>query len=543
MGKSAASDFMDNYDDSYFPADFLLTYEALECLGHNEMGETFLARDRQTGINYVAKCYEKNAVFSHTLESDLLKELNHSGLPSFIGVYENEIMQCVVREFTDGNTLDILSQNLRFTREQVIAICIQLCDLLTYLHGHTPPIIHRDIKPQNVIMDKDGKISLIDFGISRFYNENVENDTICFGTMEFSPPEQYGFAQTDCRADIFSFGVLLYWLLTGATDTKNYKTKIKDKQLRHIIHKCVAFAPEKRYSSAKRLMVALIRVKHQTYNKATILICAMLACSLFLFAGFSIGRYTDIAMKTSTKYGVEFDEPLIEQAVRLILNKQADDLISVKELLHVRELYICGNHVANSQEEFDNLCQHMFQDNGNICNGEIQSLQDVAKLKNLNRLNIVLQDISDLAPLKNLRQLEQVELKHNPIEDVSPLNGLADLRYLYLYDTYITDLSVLSDCPKLYNLVVGYTNITSLDAFTGIKSLTCLHAEQLSLKSLSGIEKYTSLEEIGLSRVLDGDLTPLLLLPNLKKVYLGEDLKEAAQKIAYACKFEIIYEE
>ncbi len=76
-------------------------------------------------------------------------------------------------------------------------------------------MIHRDIKPQNIIMDKTGRIKLIDFGISRVFQESAKNDTVYFGTKEFSPPEQYGFSQTDNRSDIFSFGVVLCWLLTG----------------------------------------------------------------------------------------------------------------------------------------------------------------------------------------------------------------------------------------------------------------------------------------------------------------------------------------
>lgn len=543
MAKSAAEDFLDNFDDSCFPVDFLLSYEVLECLGQNEMGETLLVRDLQTDLYHIAKCYEKNGPFGHTRESDILKGLHHKGLPGFIAEFENDAMLCVVREFMEGSTLDQLSQNLRFTREQTISIGVQLCEILNYLHDHTPPIIHRDIKPQNVIMDKEGGIRLIDFGISHFYNKKKQNDTVCLGTMEFAPPEQYGFSQTDCRADIFSLGVLLCWLITGETDTKKVIYRIKDRQLRHIIKKCVAFAPEKRYSSANKVRTSLIRAKRRTYQAALRWMCLLLLCIIFLFAGFSIGRYTDITVTFFTEAGVNFEEPLIEKAVRIALNKQEEDLINEEDLQKVTELYICGNKAAKSQEEFDELCNQMVQNNGSIYNGKIRSLKDIAKLENLRKLNIVLQNITDLSPLADLYQLERIELKHNPIENLAPLKELSSLRELYLYDTYITDLSVLSGCPRLENLVVGRTNITSINAFEGIKRLTCLHAEQIAFETLSGIENHPYLQEIGLTSIADEDLTQLLSLPQLNKVYLSEAMREAAQKITDSAKFEIIYQE
>lgn len=543
MNKSAAEDFLDHFDDSRYPADFLLDYEILECLRYNELCETLLVRDIRTDAYYIAKCCGKNAALGHIRESDILKELKHKGLPGYIGTYENDKMQCVVREFIKGNTLDMLSQNMSFTREQAVSVGIQLCEILSYLHGHTPPIIHRDIKPQNIVMDNEGSIGLIDFGISHYFNEENRKDTVCFGTMEFAPPEQYGFSQTDSRADIYSLGILLCWLITGDTDIKKGIPRIKDRQVRHIIKKCTAFAPEKRYSSAKKARRALLRAKRKTYRAVFRAIILIMACGAFFFAGFSAGRYTDLILPIFRESGVKFEEPLIEQAVRLVLNKQEGESITEEELINVTELYICGDKAAESREEFDSLCRHMALNDGSIHSGKIRSLKDIAKLEDICRLNIVLEDITDLSPLSGLNRLEQIELKHNPIEDLSPLKALPSLRELYLYDTLVSDLSVLSDCPRLDNLVVGDTNITSLKAFAGLGKIVYLHAEQLSLDTLSGIEEYACLQEIGLTGVADGDLTPLLKLPQLKRVYLSEALSGAAEQIAGTAKFDIIYQE
>ena len=137
--------------------------------------------------------------------------------------------------------LNELVKERRMEEAQIIKLMLQLCDTLIYLHGQTPAVIHRDIKPQNIIVDEAGKIKLIDFGISRLYDKSAHNDTVFIGTQEFAPPEQYGFSQTDERSDIFSLGVVLCWLLTGETDTSKARVSIHNRRLSTIIKKWYRF--------------------------------------------------------------------------------------------------------------------------------------------------------------------------------------------------------------------------------------------------------------------------------------------------------------
>lgn len=542
MDKAFIEEFLTNFDDSRFPSGFLEDYELMECLSNNQMGETLLVKNRQTSEHFVAKCYSDKTLLSHITESDLLKKLHNDWLPAFIAEYQNDEMLCVVREYVDGTPLDQYAVENGLTQEQVISIGVQLCDAISCLHEQTPPIIHRDIKPQNIVMDKGGNPRLIDFGSSRVYDETAQEDTVCFGTKHFAAPEQYGYSQTDCRTDIFSLGVLLGWLLTGETDMKTAVPKIKNKQVRRIINKCTAFAPEKRYASAAKVKKALLLAdEHKQINKLRWL-SGLLTSIAILCLGFAIGRYTNFTPAFLPPSKVRFEEPLIEQAVRLALNKQDSELITKKDLLSVTELYIYGDQAASSYIEFEAIGEHMVLNDGTVRNGGISSLNDVAMLKNLTRVNIALQNISDLSPLRELDELEQVLLKHNPIEDITPLAGLPSLRELFLYDTRVSDLSALSGCPMLENIDVGKTHVTSMAAFAGIRNLTKLYAQQTPLETLSGIEEFARLQQIGISNVADGDLSPLLALPNLKEVHVDESFRDAAEAALKHAHFQIIFQ-
>ena len=541
MDEAFVQGFLSSFDDSRFPEGFLADYDALECFSHNEAGETLLVKARQTGAYFVVKCYADKTLLSHKTESELLKNLHHSGLPAFIGEYQNDEMLCVVREYVEGTPLDQYAAQNELKQEQVVSFGVQLSDILAYLHGRTPSVIHRDIKPQNIIVDAKGRIRLIDFGISRVYDEAEREDTVCFGTKRFAAPEQYGFSQTDCRADIFSLGVLLSWLLTGEPDVKNVMPKIANPHLRRIVQKCTAFSPEKRYASVAKVKAALLAADGHRQKSALRWTFGILACTACLCVGFVIGRYTHVSPAFLSAPAISFDEPLIEQAVRLALDKQENDPITEKELLSVTELYIYGDQAASSYEAYAELGAHMLQNDGTIHNGGIRSLMDLTMLKNLRRLDIALEDISDLTPLSELRSLEQIDLKHNPIEDVTPLSSLSALRELCLYDTRVSTLSALASCPLLENINAGKTLITSITTFTGIKSLKYLYIQQTPVKTLFGIEEFTYLEQIGLSRVADSDLSPLMALPQLKEAHLDEALRQEAENDLKQAEFNIIY--
>lgn len=527
--------FLTSYDDSRFPQDFLQQYELMECLSHNELGETLLVKDRKTGTHYVAKCYAAEAFPPHTTESDLLKQLQHKGLPAFIGEHQNKGMRCIVREFIPGKPLDQLVRERPLAWQQSIALMVQLSEILIYLHSQTPPIIHRDIKPQNIIVDDQGQITLIDFGISRAYNEGAQEDTYCFGTQNYAAPEQYGFAQTDRRSDIYSLGVLLCWLLTGREEVRYAVKTIPNRWLAIIVQKCTAFAPKERYQNAAQVRDALNRRTALRHQLSLLLVALVILGAAFFFAN-------SLRVQMQEPAGVTFKEPLIEQAVRLELKKDADDTISEQDLLSITELYIFGDKAAADEKTFSAYNKSFVNNDGTVQRGSISVLDDLTKLKNLRRVSLCYQNIVDLTPLAKLVSLESVDVHHNPIRDVTPLSRLPLLSSLVIFDTYVSDLTALRSCYRLSMLDAGYTQIRSLAALEGLSTLRTLVMRKASLKSLEGIKSFPLLERIYLSETQLQDLSPLLDLPRLQLVEVDESMRKAAEAIARKAQFTITYQ-
>jgi len=137
----------------------------------------------------------------------------------------------------------------------------QICEALEYIHRQDPPIIHRDIKPSNIRIDLDGNAILVDFGIAKSYEPNIQTVRGAQAvTPGFSPPEQYGHGITDARSDIYALGATLYNLLTGnqppesilrlSYDSLQLEIPVSDKALEQVIRKAMALRPELRYQTA-----------------------------------------------------------------------------------------------------------------------------------------------------------------------------------------------------------------------------------------------------------------------------------------------------
>lgn len=518
-----------------FPEGFLAAYDQLECMACGHGTETFLVARKDTAQLYVAKCYDKS-VHRTVHESDILKGLRHEGLPLIADEFQNDQTVCIIREYIAGMALDQYICEHRPTVSRVIDLCVQLCDILTCLHSQKPPVIHRDVKPQNVIVRDDGTVALIDFEISRIYDAQAGADTQLIGTRYFAPPEQFGFSQTDARTDIYSLGVLLCWMLTGCVDAK--AADIQDRSLAAVVRRCTAFAPEKRFASADAVKRALLKAqKNLTHGRARGLRLAVIAI-LCLCTGFGIGRFTAFFAFALPGSSVRFQEPLIEQAVRVQLGKNAGEPLSTEELAQVKAIYILGNEVALTRSTFDNGLSGA---RAHALRGDIQTLADLKLLPNLEEVMVAYQLLSDIEPIADMESLVSVNLMHTRISDITPLANLKAMLNLNLYDTNVQDATPLDSCPRLQSLDLGGTLVTSVERIGGRDTLTSLSLKRVLMDSLQGIEHFTRLKILELQEANIKDLSALAQCPSLENVVLSENMRPQMRQWADNSSFTITY--
>lgn len=537
---AAIKDIQNAFGNPY-PEGFLEKYDQMECLAFSRGTETFLVRQKGCDKFYVAKCYSRE-LYTSVHEGSILKSLNHSGLPAFADEFQNDNAVCIVREYVFGKTLHQYTMEKTLTQKEIVNICVQLCDILIYLHSQKQPIIHRDIKPQNIIIKPNGKIVLIDFDIARIYRSESKNDTQFIGTREYAPPEQYGFSQTDARTDIYSVGVVLGWLLTGETDPGEVCRKAGHNRLTVVYKKCTAFSPEHRFNSAKKLKAALIRSDSKLKTDTLRYAAAIFLCLSFFCAGFALGRFIGIRKTESINAaGIVFEEPMIERAVRLQLEKTADEPLTQDDLLLVEKLYIFGDSLITEDEEKLQAEATKLLESNMMKEGPIRSLNDLTKMPNLEQVFIAMQKITDISPVAALKKLEALDIKNNPVTDISPLSELKFLRRVSLFDTKVTDLSPLFNCTILVDLNAGKLPIQSLEAFYGFKGLQNLCLHETTIDTLDGINNLSQLRYFEVSGVIDGDLSPLLSLNYLRNMVLGEDMRQVAEAIEGKAEFTISY--
>ena len=200
-------------------------------------------------------------------EAKILSDLSHPVLPRVTDFFTQGNKHYLVMDYADGRPLDeILERRTRpFPVSQVVMWGKQICDVLTYLHTQTPPIIYRDLKPGNIMLAPDRmNLKLIDFGIARTYKPQRSKDTIAMGTPGYSPPEQYGKGQTDQRSDIYALGATLHHLLTlrdpGDDPFRFSKVKALNPRVSLVVSQVIMKAVEqdraKRWQSAEEMAEA-----------------------------------------------------------------------------------------------------------------------------------------------------------------------------------------------------------------------------------------------------------------------------------------------
>jgi serine/threonine-protein kinase len=203
-------------------------YRVVEQIGEGGLGRVYLGTDpggrryilKQVRELHVGDDIEDYEVYlrSFQREANILSSLPHPYLPIARDFLVDSSSFVIVMDYIEGRTLSDVQEQAQgpLAENQALRWAIQVCEALTYLHSKKPPIIHRNIKPKNIILEKgeSERVRLIGFGLARYFVEGLERDEDNLGTQGYSPPEQYGLAQTDARSDIFGLGATLFALLT-----------------------------------------------------------------------------------------------------------------------------------------------------------------------------------------------------------------------------------------------------------------------------------------------------------------------------------------
>lgn len=524
-------------------------YSPQACLKDGER-QVYLVHD-QTGWPAVLKLQPTGREDTLRQEYDLLRGLRHPQLPQPMAYLEWEGKEYLIREYVDGVSLhEQVTAQGPLSPDKVREVALSLCQVLSYLHSQTPPVICRDVKPQNVVMDPTGRCHLIDLGAARCYRPEQQGDTVFLGTQVTAPPEQFGYQQTDQRSDLYSLGVLMRFLLTGSFEPS--KQDIGPNDLCRVIRQCTAFDPKNRYTSAGAVYRAL-KYRWQRRGAAT---AAGVACAAIIF-GILWGSAAEAQPQSS----------LLEDALRLELQLENGEPIPIERLGEVEQLLVCGETLMGTLQEHEEQVGFAHDryavetTHGDIGDGDLELL---AQCTNLRVLILDYQQITDLSPLADL-PLEYLSLTGNQISDLSPLVGQTELRVLDLGEnpvrsvevlagltalqevtleatgitsvetfegsgiqslnvrgTWVTDFSPLESCPSLSRLVVGELPsgaVETLAGLTGLVELRLYSTQEVDLSHFAGFQKLQDLDLYGCTLLHSETLTHL---PSLRLLNLGE---------------------
>jgi tetratricopeptide (TPR) repeat protein/predicted Ser/Thr protein kinase len=257
-------------------------YEIIRLLGQGGMGAVYLARDRELDRKVALKVIRSDMAANPEIlkrfkqELILARQITHRNVIRIFDLAQAENIKFISMEFVEGEDLQaVLRRKKKLDPAEAASIMAQVCRALEAAHGEG--VIHRDLKPQNIMLDKTGRVYVMDFGIARSISAaGITQTGALIGTPEYMSPEQAKGLSLDARSDLFTVGIIFYEILSGTTpfnaDTamgKLWKRTSEpprplielDKNipavLSDIVKKCLEIDPGKRFASASELLEAI----------------------------------------------------------------------------------------------------------------------------------------------------------------------------------------------------------------------------------------------------------------------------------------------
>ncbi|MDW7660338.1 MAG: serine/threonine-protein kinase [Bacillota bacterium] len=225
---------------------------------------------------------------------DHIAYLSHDGMARIVEYGESKHYTYVIKPYVEGMTLfEYVNRRGPLSEKRVIDIAIQLSKVLEYLHLRDNPFVYRDLKPANIVLTDSGKVVLIDVETMRTVSGVHGTDTFYVGTHGYASPEQYGFAQSDTRSDLYGLGATLYFLLTG-TEPVLKKVGYKNiheinatvsRKMVQVVDRCMKFNPDERYGSILEFEKALTSRFTYRFRKMSRFALTMSTIAFLLIAG------------------------------------------------------------------------------------------------------------------------------------------------------------------------------------------------------------------------------------------------------------------
>lgn len=230
----------EEYIKKLFSAYFLVTV-----LSDRNGCKVLRLRNKSTGKDLVLRSFPQ-----HLEAYELLCGIRCKNLPQIFDAIDVEDGQIVLEEYVDGITVAQVMEGGRYRYHGAKKVLTSVCHALSALHDRG--LVHRDVKPENVMISSSSRVVLIDFNASRTVSAACK-DTVIMGTVGYASPEQLGIAQSDARTDIYAAGVLLNVMLTGKHPTEVFAKGHAGR----VVKKCTALNPDDRYQSTERLAASL----------------------------------------------------------------------------------------------------------------------------------------------------------------------------------------------------------------------------------------------------------------------------------------------
>lgn len=453
-------------------------YKVIDELGKGAMGIVYKALDPDINREVAVKLIRFDMISDESDKEDTVKrfirEAQSAGKlqhPNIITIYEvgrEKDQTFIVMQYVDGDSLkDAISSGKKFSSEEIIDMMTCLCDALDFAHQNK--IVHRDIKPGNILLDKWGRPFLVDFGVARVEMSTMTQSGAIVGTPSYMSPEQIMGRPVDARADIFSLGIIIYEMLTGKRPFEGdhittivYKIMNEDPQsvrelkkdlpegFEYILKRALAKDPQKRYQTCKELASDLRNIAGWSdktissgLERSEVLgmqkkggkrqVFAYAGALVILLLGGAVGAYylmpdlRDNFALFNKKKEIQVESTLLpSRALKDILDVFDEDLVQLKALVDKEDF-----------REAVSLAEKILAADAN--NAKVRSYLDLSKTK-LSEMSVA----ALLQTGKNFYGQANYEMCVKTMQDVlnlDPNSGEAQ-RYLHLSNQKIAEAEI-----------------------------------------------------------------------------------------------------